>query len=92
MACWGLLGGCSAELLRWFRIRDQLHRGVPDWAKSLAYWVVTVLMILSGGALVLMYEYSGTSLTPALAANVGAAAPLVLSSLSANLPSAADVG
>lgn len=42
---WGLAGGAGAELLRWFRIRDQLHAGMPDWAKSRSYWVVTTLMV-----------------------------------------------
>ena len=39
---WGLAGGAAVELLRWYRIREQLHLGAPDWAKSPLYWLVTM--------------------------------------------------
>ena len=84
---WGLAGGCAAELLRWFRIRDQLHTGMPDWAKSRSYWVVTTLMVACGAGVVLMYQSSGVELNSVLAVNIGASAPLILSSLSSQVPS-----
>lgn len=83
---WGVLGGFLAELLQWFGIRHSLHRGLPDWSKSSVYWVVTVAMVFAGGGLVLMYVKSGVDLTPILAVNLGASAPLVLGRLVQQLP------
>ena len=81
---WGLLGGIGGELPQWYRIR---HEPLPAWAKRPLYWVVTIAMITFGAVLVLMYEDSGAHLTPALAANIGASAPLALSVLSDTAPS-----
>lgn len=84
----GLLGGFSVEVLKWFRIREDLHKGMPDYAKRWPYWLVTTLMILVGGGLVVAYHVSsGVQLNPILAVNVGASAPLVLSTLASQTPS-----
>ncbi|MCY4661831.1 MAG: hypothetical protein OXF93_18790 [Acidobacteria bacterium] len=83
---WGIVGGAGAELLRWFRVRDQ---PAPDWGRRPLYWVVTVLMIAFGALLVLMYEGSGVALNPPLAVNIGASAPLALSAVTGQLPSPA---
>ena len=45
----GFAGGAAAELVQWFGLRFTLHKGLPDWSKSWLYWVVTVLMAVSGG-------------------------------------------
>ena len=45
----GLCGGLAAEVLKWFRIREVLHRGIPDYAKKLPYWLATLSMIGIGG-------------------------------------------
>ena len=82
---WGLAGGAGAELLQWFRVRDQLHAGMPDWAKS-GSWVVTTLMVACGAGVVLMYQSSGVELNSVLAVNIGASAPLIISSLSSQVP------
>ena len=52
---WGAVGGSLAEVLRWYRVRDSLHEGVPDWASDWKYWVPTLLMIGVGSLLVLMH-------------------------------------
>ena len=84
---YGVLGGCSAEVLRWFRLRDQLHQGMPHFSKSVAYWVVTALMIAIGGFLVQMYVDSGSVMLNGPAAfNIGISAPLLLSALSSQAP------
>jgi hypothetical protein len=43
-------------------------------------------MALAGGVLVFIYAKSGTSLTPILALNVGASAPLLLAKLAQQAP------
>ena len=85
---WGLLGGVGGELPQWFRIR---HEPLPDWAKRPFYWVVSIIMITFGAVFVLMYQSSGVELNPILAANIGASAPLALSSLSTTVPSPTSV-
>ena len=48
----GIGGGIAVEVLRFYRIRDDLHKGAPDWSKSWLYWAVTLAMIALGGVLV----------------------------------------
>ena len=84
----GLGGGISAEVLKWFRIREELHTGIPDYAKEWPYWFVTSIMIVMGGGLAFAYHVSSeVRLSPILAINVGASAPLILSALAAQSPS-----
>ena len=83
----GFAGGLAAELVQWFAIRHTLHKQLPDWSKSWLYWVVTFVMALAGGGLDYIYATSGTSLTPILALNVGASAPLLLGKLVQQAPS-----
>ncbi len=82
----GIAGGIAAELAAWFRIRRELHKGLPDWSKSKLYWLITALMALSGGLLVFIYLTSGTVLNAFLAFNLGASAPLVLERLVEQTP------
>jgi lipid-A-disaccharide synthase-like uncharacterized protein len=85
----GCFGGLAAELVQWFAIRHSLHRKLPAWARARAYWVVTLLMAVAGGALVFVYHISGTRMTPILALNVGASAPLLLGKLAQQAPAVA---
>ena len=88
---WGAVGGSLAEVLRWYRVRDSLHEGVPDWASDWKYWVPTLLMIGVGSLLVLMHQGSGIEMTPTLAVNVSASAPLIVSALLTSAPEAQHV-
>ena len=72
----GFLGGCAAELVHWFRMRKELHKGLPDWAKSWLYWTVTIIMAVAGGLLVYLH---GIDSNPIL--GVCASAPFILTSL-----------
>ncbi len=83
MIALGFAGGAAAELLQWFRIRKELYRGIPDWAKSWPYWVVTAAMVGVGGLLVFIY---GIESNPILAFHVGVSAPLILKSLAEQIP------
>ena len=87
---WGVAGGVIAELVRWYGIRDELHKGLPEWA-SRGYWVITTVMVLAGGFLVLMHQSSGVEMNPVLAVNVGASAPTILSVLLRGAPQALAV-
>ena len=83
----GLVGGVAAEALKWYRIREDLYRGVPDYAKSWLYWMVTLVMILLGGLLVFVYQrIEGVELNLLLALNIGASAPLLVGTLTSQPP------
>ena len=83
----GLGGGISSEVLKWFRIREELHRGIPEYAKKWPYWLATLGMIGMGGFLVYAYQFSSeVRLSPILAVNIGASAPLILSELVRQAP------
>ena len=88
MEVWlGLAGGCAAEALKWYRIREELHEGLPAYAKSWLYWAVTGIMAAMGGLLVFVYQASDeVSLSPILALNIGASAPLILGTLAGQTP------
>ena len=78
---WGLAGGGFAELLGWFKLRQQ-----TPIAPGKSYWIITGLMILAGGVMVVAYIGSNIVLNPLLSINVGAATPLIIGSLVAQVP------
>ena len=82
----GLAGGAAAEILQWFRIRKELHRGVPDWAQHWLYWIITVVMVGFGGLLVFIYQASNVEISPIIAFNIGASAPLIIETLISQVP------
>ena len=88
MEVWlGLAGGCAAEALKWYRIREELHKGIPAYAKSWLNWTVTGIMAAMGALLVFVYQASeDVSLSPILALNIGASAPLILGTLAGQIP------
>ena len=83
----GLAGRLAAEALKWYRIREELYRGVPDYARSWLYWIITLVMILLGGLLVFVYQrVEGVELNLLLALNIGASAPLLVGTLTSQAP------
>lgn len=84
----GCVGGVAAEILKWWKIRDELERKrLPNWSKSIPYWIVTSLMIILGGGVVIIYVRSGAVLNPFLAFHIGATAPLIISGIMREVPS-----
>lgn len=82
----GVVGGLLAEIVSLFKLRYLPRDALPIWLSSLWYWTVTVAMIVSGGILVAVYLGSGVTMTPLLAVNIGASAPLILQSLVSQAP------
>ena len=78
---YGMLGGVLAELFGLFRLRQQAPKDLPIWLKSPFYWIVTILMVLAGGGLVLVYLQSGVEMKAIVAVNIGASAPLIIGTL-----------
>lgn len=84
----GFSGGAAAELLKWWNVRDELkQKGLPEWSKSIVYWIVTITMILVGGGMVLVYMWSGAVLNAVLAVHIGASTPLIISGITRETPS-----
>ena len=66
---------------------EELHKDLPDYAKSWLYWTVTGIMVAMGGLLVFVYQASeDVNLSPVLAVNIGASAPLILGTLAGQTP------
>lgn len=82
----GIFGGFLAELLGWFRLRHATPASVREWPRLWTYWVPTILMILAGGGIVLVYTKSGAALNPILALHIGASAPLIIAGLIGQVP------
>lgn len=82
----GVLGGLFAEIFSLSKLRYLPLDARPLWVRSVWYWAITLAMILSGGALVGIYLGSGVTMTPLLAVNIGASAPLILQSLVSQAP------
>ena len=82
----GVVGGLLAELFSLSKLRYRARRELPLWITSPWYWIITALLIVSGGVLVGIYLRSGITMTPLLAVNIGASAPLILQSLVSQTP------
>ena len=83
---YGILGGFFAELAGLFKLRHQARKDLPTWLKSPFYWIITMLMILAGGFMVIIYTKAGIILNPLVAVNIGASAPLILGTIIAQAP------
>lgn len=85
---YGVLGGSFAEMLGIYKLRREIPESRPIWLTSPFYWIITGLMILTGGALVTVYLKSGVSLNALLALNIGASAPLIVGTAAGTVPKA----
>ena len=74
----GALGGALMELLRWWKIREAGR--FPAYSRRVGYWVITVLMILAGGGLAVLYGLDKRAAL--LPVNIGAATPAIIASFS----------
>jgi hypothetical protein len=76
---WGILGALGVELAGMYR----LYRSgkLPSRYTSSLFWLIRSLVIAGGGAVALAYSLSGLTISSLLAANLGAATPLLLAEL-----------
>ena len=80
----GVIGGIVPELVALYRLRREPQ--LPAWFKSPIYWAITLVMIAAGGGLAVVYVKSGVNLNAIIAINVGASAPLILGTVSKEVP------
>ena len=76
----GVFGGFLGELLKWYNLRTS--KNLPMYLKSPFYWIVTILIILSGGLLTILYGYQ--NINAILAVNIGLSCPLIIRALASN--------
>ncbi len=78
----GCAGGALAEALHWWNLREKLE--LPHYVKSLFYWVMTLVMIATGGFVA--WLYFGDHAEALVAVHVGLSAPLILQKLIKSVP------
>ena len=76
----GVFGGFLGELLKWYNLRTS--QNLPIYIKSPFYWIITILIILSGGLLAILYGYQNVNAI--LAVNIGLSCPLIIRALASN--------
>lgn len=80
-----LAGGLAAELLHWYAL-SRKPGGAKGYRTRMVYWVTTAGMVLLGGLMPVLYV-QGTA-SALLCFHLGAATPVIVQKLVANLPSA----
>lgn len=78
-------GGLAVHLLALIELQSVAKERRPDF-KDWLYWLPFVISPFLGAVVAFAYEQSGTTLSPILAINVGASAPLLLRSLASASP------
>lgn len=81
---WGFAGSAFVEIVSMNRIYD-LGSSIPARYRCPFFWVARILLACVGGSLAVAY---GIMDNPLLAANVGAATPLIVQVLSHGVKSA----
>ena len=80
-----LAGGLAAELLHWYALSRKAGGSTAYKTRSV-YWLATAGMVLLGGLMPVLYV-QGTA-SALLCFHLGAATPVIVQKLVANLPSA----
>lgn len=75
---WGFAGSIAVEIVSLYR-QYSLQASIPIRYSIPSFWLIRVLLAVVGGGLAVAY---GIGSNPLLAANVGAAAPLIVQALS----------
>jgi len=79
---WGFFGSVAVEVINLYQIY-QSNTELPEMYKKRGYWIVRVLLAIVAGGLAISYEID----KPLLAANIGAATPLIIQALGKVKPS-----
>lgn len=85
-AVYGVIGGALPEVLALYNIRHSNKTEKPAWLTSPFYWLVTSVMILLGGATVVLYQKVGININEFMAVHLGIATPLLISTATKEKP------
>lgn len=81
-----VLGGIAAEILHWHGL-SRRPGALPKYSKAPIYWITTLGLVALGGIMPLLYINGSASAL--LCFHLGAATPVTLQKLIANVPKAA---
>jgi hypothetical protein len=73
----GVVGSLAVEVVTAAQLYDGSSHSLPDYYRKFGFYVLRLLLALVGGGLAIAYEVD----KPLLAANIGAAAPLIIRTL-----------
>src|SRR5258708_17477510 len=89
---WVFVAGCGGGLLAEFAgiwaLRKEDPASWPAYLRRVRYWIISVVMIVIGGLLSVMYGVHDMPVI--LALNIGASAPLIVQRLLTGAPSAVE--
>ncbi|EOB1224824.1 hypothetical protein V5G98_16975 [Vibrio cholerae] len=83
---WGVIGGILPEALALYKLRRTKKGERPDWLRSGFYWAITIAMVCLGGLTALVYQKVGININELAALHLGAATPLVITSIEKKKP------
>lgn len=84
---YGVIGGALPEVLAVYNLRHVAKGSRPNWLGSPFYWIVTLIMVLLGGATVVLYKHIGINVNTFMAIHLGIATPLLISTATKEKPS-----
>jgi hypothetical protein len=84
----GCFGGSLGILLHWYRLRES--EGLPKYAKSILYWLISIFMIIAGGILATLYGI--VNVNAILTVHIGISSPLIISGMASTLPTTSTRG
>ncbi|MEW5056144.1 MAG: hypothetical protein AB1Y25_00790 [Cycloclasticus sp.] len=82
----GIAGGALPEILALYNLRHLGKGKKPIWLTSSYYWIVTLCMVLLGGATVILYQKIGINVNEFMAVHLGIATPLLISTATKEKP------
>ncbi|MFZ6047343.1 hypothetical protein ACFW0H_14650 [Pseudomonas sp. CR3202] len=85
-AIYGVIGGALPEILALYNLRHAQESEKPSWLVSPFYWLVTSVMVLLGGATVVLYQKAGVNVNEFMAVHLGIATPLLISTATKEKP------
>jgi hypothetical protein len=85
-AFYGVIGGALPEILALYNLRHTNKNEKPAWLGSPYYWLVTSVMVLLGGATVVLYQKVGINVNEFMAVHLGIATPLLISTATKEKP------
>ncbi|AQT58896.1 hypothetical protein [Cellvibrio sp. PSBB023] len=83
---YGVIGGSLPEVLALYNLRHLAKGKKPVWVTSWYYWIVTLIMVLLGGATVVLYQKIGININEFMAVHLGIATPLLISTATKEKP------
>jgi hypothetical protein len=88
---WNLIfatvGGLAINFLRYVEVMRKTKDEEKEFSKTKLYWIQFLITPIIGGIIAAAYGASGINMTPILAIQIGASAPLILKSLASATPS-----